>query len=511
MIDAGAVDAARLQFAVTALYHFIFVPLTLGLSFILVAMELTYVLSGKQIYKDMTKFWGKLFGINFALGVTTGITMEFQFGTNWAYYSHYVGDIFGAPLAIEGLMAFFLESTMIGLFFFGWDRLSKGQHLLVTALLAVASNLSALLILIANGWMQNPVGSEFNPITMRMELTSFSEILFNPVAQSKFVHTVSAGYVTGSVFVLAISAWYLLKGKYVEFAKRSIRIASAFGLASALSVVVLGDESGYAVGEFQQAKLAAMEGMWETEPAPASFNLLAWPNEAAQKNDWAIHIPYAMGLIATRSTDTVLPGIREIRERNVARVESGVKGVLALEAYKKDQGNAEAKSIMLQHQDDLGYGLLVKKYASDLNQATPEMIRQAAHDTVPKVAPLFYGFRIMVGLGFTFIAMFIYAFWASANNVIHEKKGFLRFAVWMLPAPWIATSLGWIVAEYGRQPWTVNGILPTHLSASSVSAGEVWASLAGFVLFYTGLMIVEMYLMIKYARLGPTVLTEQVK
>ena len=511
MIDAGAVDAARLQFAVTALYHFIFVPLTLGLSFILVAMELTYVMSGKQIYKDMTKFWGKLFGINFALGVTTGITLEFQFGTNWAYYSHYVGDIFGAPLAIEGLMAFFLESTMIGLFFFGWDRLSKGKHLLVTALLAVASNLSALLILIANGWMQNPVGSEFNPITMRMELTSFADILFNPVAQDKFVHTVSAGYVTCSVFVLAISAWYLLKNKHVEFAKRSIRIASAFGLASAFSVVILGDESGYAVGEFQHAKLAAMEAMWETEPAPASFNLVAWPNEAEQKNDWAIHIPYAMGLIATRSTDGVLPGIKEIRERNVARIESGVKGVLALEAYKKDPNNVAAKSIMLQHKDNLGYGLLVKKYASDLNQVTPEMIRQAAHDTVPKVTPLFYSFRIMVALGFTFIAMFMYAFWASANNVIHEKKGFLRFALWMLPAPWVATSLGWIVAEYGRQPWTVNGILPTHLSASTVSAGEVWASLAGFVVFYTGLMIVEMYLMIKYARLGPTVLTEQVK
>lgn len=314
MIDAGAVDAARLQFAVTALYHFIFVPLTLGLSFILVAMELTYVLSGKPIYKEMTKFWGKLFGINFALGVTTGITMEFQFGTNWAYYSHYVGDIFGAPLAIEGLMAFFLESTMIGLFFFGWNRMSKGGHLLVTTLLAVASNLSALLILIANGWMQNPVGSKFNPVTMRMELQSFSEILLNPVAQDKFVHTVSAGYVCGSVFVLGISAWYLLKNKHVEFAKRSIRIASAFGLASALSVVVLGDESGYAVGEFQHAKLAAIEAMWETEPAPASFNLIAIPNEAEQKNDFAIRIPYMMGLIATRSTDTVLPGIREIRE-----------------------------------------------------------------------------------------------------------------------------------------------------------------------------------------------------
>ena len=510
MIDAGAVDAARLQFAVTALYHFIFVPLTLGLSFILVAMELTYVMSGKQIYKDMTKFWGKLFGINFALGVTTGITMEFQFGTNWAYYSHYVGDIFGAPLAIEGLMAFFLESTMIGLFFFGWDRLSKGKHLLVTTLLALASNLSAVLILIANGWMQYPVGSEFNPVTMRMELTSFSEILFNVVAQDKFVHTVSAGYVTGSVFVMGISAWYLLKGKHVEFAKRSIRIASAFGLASALSVVILGDESGYAVGEHQQAKLAAMEGMWETEPAPAGFNLVAFPNEAEQKNDFAIHIPYLMGLIATRSTDEVLPGIKEIREKNAVRVENGIKGVLALEQMKKNPNDEEAKTIMLAHKDDLGYGLLVKKYASDLSKATPEDVRKAAHDTVPKVAPLFWTFRVMVLLGFTYIAFFVYAFWASANNVIHEKKRFLRFALWLLPTPWIATSFGWFVAEYGRQPWTVTGILPTHLSASSVSAGEVWASLAGFVLFYTGLLIVELYLMFKYARLGPTVLTEQV-
>ena len=511
MIDAGAVDAARLQFAATALYHFIFVPLTLGLAFILVAMELTYVMSGKQIYKDMTKFWGKLFGINFALGVTTGITMEFQFGTNWAYYSHYVGDIFGAPLAIEGLMAFFLESTMIGLFFFGWDRMSKGAHLLVTTLLAVASNLSALLILIANGWMQNPVGSQFNPTTMRMELISFSDIVFNTVAQDKFVHTVSAGYVTGSVFVLGISAWYLLKGKHVEFAKRSIRIASAFGLASALSVVVLGDESGYAVGEFQHAKLAAIEGMWETEPAPASFNLIAWPNEAEQKNDFAIKVPYMMGLIATRSTDTVLPGIKEIREANVERIENGIKGVLALEQVKKNPQDEQARSVMLAHQKDLGYGLLVKKYSPNLAEATPEHIRQAAHDTVPKVAPLFWTFRVMVALGFTFIAMFMYAFWASGKNVIHEKKGFLRFAVWMLPTPWIATSFGWIVAEYGRQPWTVNGILPTHLSASSISAGQVWASLAGFVLFYTVLLIVELYLMFKYARLGPTVLTEQVR
>ena len=216
------VELSRLQFAFTAMYHFLFVPLTLGMTFLLAIMESVYVMTGKEIYRDMTKFWGKLFAINFALGVTTGIAMEFQFGTNWSYYSHYVGDIFGAPLAIEGLMAFFLESTLVGLFFFGWDRLSKVQHLAVTWLVALGSNLSALWILIANGWMQNPVGAEFNYVTMRMEMTSFSEVIFNPVAQVKFVHTVSAGYVTGAMFVLAISAWYMLKGRDLAFARRSL-------------------------------------------------------------------------------------------------------------------------------------------------------------------------------------------------------------------------------------------------------------------------------------------------
>ena len=241
MISESVVDLSRLQFAMTALYHFLFVPLTLGLSVILAIMESVYVMTGKAVYKDMVKFWGKLFGINFALGVTTGLTMEFQFGTNWAYYSHYVGDIFGAPLAIEGLMAFFLESTFIGLFFFGWERLSQRQHLAVTWLVALGSNLSALWILIANGWMQNPVGAEFNIETMRMELVSFSALLFNPVAQVKFVHTVASGYVTGAVFVLAISSFYLLKKRDQGFARRSFAIASAFGLAAIASVIVLGD------------------------------------------------------------------------------------------------------------------------------------------------------------------------------------------------------------------------------------------------------------------------------
>ena len=251
-MELDVVELSRLQFAMTAMYHFLFVPLTLGLSIIVAIMETVYVMTGRPIWRQMTKFWGTLFGINFVLGVATGITMEFQFGMNWSYYSHYVGDIFGAPLAIEGLMAFFLEATFVGLFFFGWEKLSRVQHLVVAWLVAIGSNFSALWILIANGWMQNPVGAEFNPDTMRMELTSFFDVLFNEVAQAKFVHTVSAGYVTASVFVLGVSAWYLLKNRHVELARRSITVAASFGLASALSVVVLGDESGYSASHTQK-------------------------------------------------------------------------------------------------------------------------------------------------------------------------------------------------------------------------------------------------------------------
>ncbi|UYZ83453.1 cytochrome ubiquinol oxidase subunit I [Entomomonas sp. E2T0] len=514
MIDGSAVDLARLQFAITGMYHFIFVPLTLGLVWILVIMESVYVITGKEIYKEMTKFWGKLFGINFALGVTTGITMEFQFGTNWAYYSHYVGDIFGAPLAIEGLMAFFLESTMIGLFFFGWNRLSKGKHLLVTILLALGSNLSAVLILIANGWMQDPLGAHFNPITMRMELNSFADIVFNPMAQEKFVHTVSAGYVTGSMFVLGISGWYLLKGKYIDFAKRSFCVAAAFGIASAFSVVILGDESGYSVTQSQKSKLAALEGMWESEEAPAGFTLFAIPDEEAETNHYEIRIPYVLGIITTRSFDTKLPGIKDIRAQNEQRITSGIQAVLALNILKDKTRTAEHDAAMQQlqaHQADLGYGLLVHQYVEKVEDATPAIIKQAAHNSVPKVAPLFWSFRVMVALGFLFIFMFIYAFRLSIKDTMQEKRWFLKVCLYSIPLPWIAIMCGWFLAEYGRQPWTVFGVLPTYLSPSSVGAGSVLASLIGFIVFYTGLLIAEMYLMFKYARLGPVVLTEPVK
>ncbi len=504
MIDPAAVDLARLQFAVTALYHFLFVPLTLGMTFMLAIMETVYVKTGNTIYRDMTKFWGKLFGINFALGVTTGLTLEFQFGTNWSYYSHYVGDIFGAPLAIEGLLAFFLESTFVGLFFFGWDRLSKMGHLTVTYLVAIGSNLSAVLILIANGWMQNPVGAAFNPVTMRMELTSFSELVFNPAAQIEFLHTVSSGYVTSAIFVLGISSWYLLKGRDLPFARRSFRIAAAFGLASALSVVVLGDEAGFALDEHQQTKLAAMEGMWQTEAAPAGFVLFGIPDEAARTNHAEVKIPYVLGLIATRSTDKVLPGIDQLQVAIKQRIESGTLAVSALGRMRRDKNDAEAISQFAAHQADLGYGLLLKKYTDDVAHATPDMLAHAVADAIPPVAPLFWSFRLMVLLGFAFIALFVAAFWASLKNNFERKTWLLRWSLWFIPLPWLATQLGWIVAEVGRQPWTVYGVLPTHLSVSSISANEVVLSLAGFFIFYTLLLIAELYLMFKYARLGPS-------
>jgi cytochrome d ubiquinol oxidase subunit I len=504
MISTELVDLSRLQFAVTALYHFLFVPLTLGMTFLLVIMEGAYLITGQKVYKDMTRFWGKLFGINFALGVTTGLTMEFQFGTNWAYYSHYVGDIFGAPLAIEGLMAFFLESTFVGLFFLGWDRLSKGQHFMVTVLTAIGSNLSALWILIANGWMQDPVGSEFSYTTMRMELTNFWTVIFNPTAQAKFVHTVSAGYVTASVFVLGISSWYILKGRDLEFARRSFRIAAAFGFASALSVIVLGDESGYTVSESQQTKLAAMEAMWHTEPAPAALTLFALPNEKTQSNDLEVKIPYLMGIIGTRSFTKEIPGIAEIKEKNRARIESGIIAVSAMEALRKDKSDTVAKEQFEAHKADLGFGLLLKKYTENVAQATPEMIQQAVDSTVPRVAPMFWSFRIMVALGFMFALLLGLSLYHTVRGTFIKQRWLLRWALWFIPMPWIASELGWFVAEYGRQPWTIYGVLPTHLSVSSLSVGSLYGSLTGFIVFYTGLLVIEMYLMVKFARKGPS-------
>lgn len=506
MFDSTMIELSRWQFALTAMYHFIFVPLTLGLAWILVIMESVYVMTGREIYKDMTKFWGKLFGINFALGVTTGLTMEFQFGTNWSYYSHYVGDVFGAPLAIEGLMAFFLESTFIGLFFLGWERLSKRQHLAVTFLMALGSNLSALWILIANAWMQNPVGSEFSYETMRMEMTSFVDLLFNPVAQVKFVHTVAAGYVTASMFVLGISAWYMLKGRDLPFAKRSFAVAAGFGLASVLSVIVLGDESGYETGIVQKTKLAAIEAEWETEPPPAGFTVFGLPSNEDMETHNAIKIPYLMGIIATRSLDEEVTGLKDLMFENERRIRSGMIAYEYLQKLRAGDTSEHNLNLFESRREDLGYGLLLKRYVDNPAQATEEQIAQAVKDSIPQVAPLFWAFRVMVAAGFWMLLLISLGFYYTANRTIQNRRWLLRLFVLSIPVPWIAVETGWFVAEFGRQPWAIGEVLPTYIATSSLTTSDLLVSLIGFIAFYTLLLIIELYLMFKFARLGPSTL-----
>ncbi|WP_084399109.1 cytochrome ubiquinol oxidase subunit I [Henriciella aquimarina] len=503
MPDLLVADLSRWQFALTAMYHFLFVPLTLGLSMILVITEGAYVMTRKEVWKKITKFWATLFGINFVLGVATGITMEFQFGTNWAYYSHYVGDIFGAPLAIEGLMAFFLEATFVGLMFFGWDKLSRPAHWMVTCFVALGSNLSALWILIANGWMQNPVGSEFNPETMRMEVTNFMEVLFNPVAQAKFVHTVSAGYVTAAAFVLAISAWYLLRGRHVGLAKRSIMVASAFGVLSASSVIVLGDESGYVAGESQKFKLAAIEAMWETEEAPASFTVVGIPDREDRETHFALEVPYVLGLIATRSLDEEVSGINDLIAEARKRIVNGVAAYDALQRIRANPEDAAAQEAFAATREDLGHGLLLMRYVDDPRQATEDQINAAADDLVPNVALTFWGFRFMVGIGFLYLAIFAAGFYFM-NLKRNLPRWYLHIAVLAAPLPWLAAEFGWLVAEVGRQPWIIDGVLPTHLGVSSVSAGHVITTMVGFTALYGVLLIIEMRLMLRAIRLGPS-------
>ncbi|MEQ4925210.1 cytochrome ubiquinol oxidase subunit I [Proteus hauseri] len=498
------VELSRLQFALTAMYHFLFVPLTLGMAFMLAIMETIYVLSGKQVYKDMTKFWGKLFGINFALGVATGLTMEFQFGTNWSYFSHYVGDIFGAPLAIEGLMAFFLESTFVGLFFFGWDRLSKKQHLMVTWLVAFGSNFSALWILVANGWMQNPVAADFNFETMRMEMLSFADLVLNPVAQVKFVHTVAAGYCTGAFFVLGISSYYLLKGRDIGFAKRSFAVAATFGIAAVLSVIVLGDESGYEMGDVQKTKLAAIEGEWHTEAAPAAFNLIAFPNQEKMENSFALQIPYVMGIIATRSFDTPVLGLNDLMSQHEVRIRNGMKAYALLNELRSGNTDPQVRAAFNDVKQDLGYGLLLKRYTEQVVDASEEQIKAAAKDTIPNVAPLFWSFRLMVASGFLMLLIVAISFWTVLSNRIGNYKWLLRAALFSIPLPWIAIEAGWFVAEYGRQPWAIGEILPTAVATSSLTQADILVSMGLICGLYTLFLVAEMFLMFKFGRLGPS-------
>lgn len=501
-----AVDPARLQFAFTAMAHFLFVPLSLGLAVLLAIMESVFVLTGKTVYRAMTQFWARPFAISFALGVATGLPLEYQFGTHWAAFAQFGGDVFGLPLAIEGLMAFFLESTFIGLFFLGWQRLGRLQHLGVTWLLAIGSNLSAFWILIANAWMQHPVGARLNPDTLRMELSSFADVLFNPVAQVKFVHTVAACYVTGASFVLAVSAWYLLRGRATALARRSFAIAAAFGLAAVLSVITLGDESGYELGSVQKVKLAAIEAMWETEPPPASFTLFGIPDEAAMRTDLAVRVPWLLGLIATRSTDRPVTGLKELVATSEARIRSGLLAYDAGQRLRAGEHDPQLRERFARHAGDYGYALLLKRYVADPRTATDADIARAARDTVPRVWPLFVGFRVMVGCGFALLGVFAWAFVASARGRFRQPW-LLRAALWALPLPWIASQCGWLISEYGRQPWTVAGLLPTFLAASAHDAAALMVSLGTFIGLYALLFATGIFLIVRCVRRGPEALS----
>ncbi len=512
MIDPAVVNLSRLQFALTALYHFQFVPLTLGLTFMLAAMETVYVITGRAIYKEMTQFWGKLFGINFAIGVATGLTMEFEFGTNWSMYSHFVGDVFGTPLAIEGLMAFFMESTFVGLMFFGWDRMSKEGHLAITYLVALGSNLSALWILIANAFMQEPLGARFDPQTMRMQFHSFGTLVFSEKAQGEFVHTSIAGFVCAAMFVMGISAFYLLTRRHREFALRSFRMAALFGVISTLAVITLGDAAGRLDYLVQPTKLAAMEGLWHTtNPPEEPWKLIAFPNDATRRDlfDFSIGIPYVLTPLITHNFTQAIPGIDALEMDASARVENGIDAVLALEDYARTR-DPNALSKFDFYEDDMGYGFLAQRFApdQDLTKVTPSNIREIATETarasIPNVFVEFWAFRIMIAFGFAFLMIFAFGAYYSLRNTIERQRWVLHLAMWFIPIPVLVTLYGWITAENGRQPWSVFGWLPTFQAASTHSLGYMIFSLLGFALLYTIFIAAELYLMFKYARLGPS-------
>jgi cytochrome d ubiquinol oxidase subunit I len=512
-MDLSLVDWSRAQFALTAMYHWIFVPLTLGLAFLVAIMETFYVKTGDEFWKKTTKFWMTLFGINFAIGVATGIILEFEFGTNWSNYSWFVGDIFGAPLAIEGIMAFFMESTFIAIMFFGWNKVSKKMHLAASWLTAFGANLSALWILVANAWMQYPAGMRFNPDTARNEMVNFWDVLFSPVAINKFLHTVGSGYVTAAVFVLGVSSWYLLKRREVLFAKRSIVVASVFGLISSLLLGITGDGSAKEVAEKQPMKLAAMEGLYDgkTNAGLVLFGILNPQKTHGDKEPsflFKVEIPSALSILSFGSANAYVPGINdilaggymytntdgksEIAEPIAARISNGEKAIAAFSSYRKSiqAGNRPEAAASLKTLEDnfksFGYGYL--KHPSDI---------------VPNVPLTFYGFHVMAALGFFFIALFIASLVFAFRNTLNKNRWFLWVSLWSIPLVYIAGQAGWIVAEVGRQPWVIQNIMPSVAAVSKIGSSSVMVTFTIFAITFTILLIAEVRIMLKQIKKGP--------
>ncbi|HPX06368.1 MAG TPA: cytochrome ubiquinol oxidase subunit I [Tenuifilaceae bacterium] len=512
-LDLSLVNWSRAQFALTAMYHWIFVPLTLGLAYIMAFMETMYYKTGDEHWKRTTKFWQTLFGVNFAIGVATGLILEFEFGTNWSNYSWFVGDIFGAPLAIEGIMAFFMESTFIAVMFFGWNKVSKKFHLISTWLVALGANLSALWILVANAWMQYPAGMHFNPDTARNEMVNFWEVLFSPVAINKFLHTITSGYVLAAIFVIGVSAWFLLKKREVKMAKHSIVIAATFGLLSSLFLAFTGDGSAYQVAQKQPMKLAAMEGLYKGQEGAGLVAIGALTPGKEYDDDkepfiFKIEIPKMLSLLGYRNADAFVPGINDIVEGGYAYTDANGEPQIALSAEQKmargkiaiqaladykaasDEGNTEMmeyhKAILQENFAYFGYG-----YLND-----PKSI-------IPNVPLTFYSFRVMVGLGFLFIGFFALILFLALNNRVRRYNWLLWVSVFMVPLAYIASQAGWIVAEVGRQPWVIQDILPTVAAVSRIDAGAVQVTFILFAVIFTALLIAEVSIMIKQIKIGP--------
>ncbi|MFV0379077.1 MAG: cytochrome ubiquinol oxidase subunit I [Mangrovibacterium sp.] len=517
-IDMSLVNWSRAQFALTAMYHWIFVPLTLGLSFIIAMMETQYVRTGDPQWKKITKFWMTLFGINFAIGVATGIILEFEFGTNWSNYSWFVGDIFGAPLAIEGILAFFMESTFIAIMFFGWNKVSKKVHLTATWLTAIGANLSALWILVANAWMQSPVGMQFNPETARNEMVSFWEVLFSPMAVEKFLHTTSSGFVLAAIFVIGISAWFILKKREIVFARKSIAVAAVFGFLASIYVIFTGDSSARTIAQKQPMKFAAFEGLYNgsegagliamgvmstTDTDPSNQNLMDF--------NMKLEIPNILSYMAYMDWNAFVPGINDLIDGNEKygfmpakeKIERGKTAILKLKEFKearKAGNDALASSLKAEFQSKdfqenyfkyFGYG-----YITD-----PSVL-------IPSVPLSFYSFHIMVGLGMYFILFFFLAFLFVIRGKIEKHRKFLHLAVWTIPLAYIASQCGWIVAEVGRQPWVIQDLMPTMAAVTKISTSAVQVTFWLFAAIFTILLIAEVKIMTRQIKIGPKIKEE---
>lgn len=516
---------SRAQFALTAMYHWLFVPLTLGLGVIMAIAETKYYRSGEAFWERSAKFWQKLFGINFAIGVATGIILEFQFGTNWSNYSWFVGDIFGAPLAIEGILAFFMESTFIAVMFFGWGKVSKGFHLSSTWLTIIGATLSAVWILVANAWMQHPVGTEFNPDTMRHEMADFMAVATSSTAVIKFLHTTISSWTLGAIFALGICALYLLRKKNTEFAVRNIKMIAPFGLLAAVLTAATGDQSAFDVAKNQPMKLAAMEALYDAGPSTADgrtedgsglgvsmFGVLKVskkdnPREVKDPYLFNLEFPRMLTLMSTRSWDGYVPGINNILdggytnfhtgkvEPSVAeKIERGKEAIKALEAYRaaKKSGNLEEqkeyKAVLDENMPYFGYGYFDK----------PE-------EVVPSVPMTYYSFRIMVGLGMLFILLFALAWWYARKDaaLLKRYRWFQLLAVWTIPLAWVASQAGWVTAELGRQPWAIQNLLPLKAAVSKLDASSVIITFTLFVVLFTAMLIAEVNIMRKAIKAGP--------